>query len=201
MQVGFSVLEISKELMYNFHYEKWMKLFPDAKLLFTDTDSLCYMVYEDPYKVMAKIPDEFDFSEYPKTHELYDVTNMKVLGKMKDETKGLPMVSYIGLRPKLYCLKHLNINKKTAEIEVVDQIKGKGLTETVRKNQLTFADFEKCVEDRKVKTVVQRTIGSDHHHLYTYEINKIGLSAADDKRWICDDGISTLAHGHCKLFS
>ena len=44
--------------------------------------------------------------------------------------------------------------------------------------------------------VTQRTIRSDHHILGTYEMRKVGLSAADDKRWIQADGISTLAHGH-----
>ena len=73
------------------------------------------------------------------------------------------------------------------------------MTATVRKNQLSIADFDKCVIDRQVKTVVQRTIGSDYHNLYSYEMRKIGLSAADDKRWIADDGISTLAHGHYKI--
>ena len=44
--------------------------------------------------------------------------------------------------------------------------------------------------------VQMNTIRSDHHKLFTYNINKIGLSAFNDKRYILDDGISTLAHGH-----
>ena len=64
-------MEISKVLMYEFHYEKWLPRFPEAKLLFTDTDSLCYAVNQNPYDVMSTFPDEFDFSEYPKTHSLY----------------------------------------------------------------------------------------------------------------------------------
>ena len=81
MQVGFAILEISKTLMYDFHYNKWLPKFPEAKLLFTDTDSLCYKVAQDPVKVMATFSDDFDLSEYPKNQELCEPKNMKVLEK------------------------------------------------------------------------------------------------------------------------
>ena len=35
IQVGFAILDLSKEHMLNFHYNVWMKTFPTAKLLFT----------------------------------------------------------------------------------------------------------------------------------------------------------------------
>ena len=53
--VGFSVLELSKYKMYDFHYNVMQKLYPDNKLslLFTDTDSLCYKIEtEDIYEDM-----------------------------------------------------------------------------------------------------------------------------------------------------
>ena len=42
-------------------------------------------------------------------------------------------------------------------------------------------------------------IRSHKHELYSETINKVALSAADDKRIIQDDLISTLAIGHYKL--
>ena len=45
MYVGFTGLELSKWEMYNFHNNFMIRKF-NTKLLFTDTDSLCYEVYE-----------------------------------------------------------------------------------------------------------------------------------------------------------
>ena len=51
---------------------------------------------------MFETKDGYDFSNYPKDHPLYDETNKKVIGKLKDECAGAPIAEYIGLRPKLY---------------------------------------------------------------------------------------------------
>ena len=56
---------------------------------------------EDVYKDMAETKDQYDFSDYLKDHPLFDETNKKVLGKMKDECTGAPISEYIGLRPKM----------------------------------------------------------------------------------------------------
>ena len=42
-------------------------------------------------------------------------------------------------------------------------------------------------------------IRSHKHDIYTEEINKIALSAEDEKRVVLEDGIKTLAFGHYKL--
>ena len=52
--VGFTILEISKWEKYNFHYNFMIKKI-NTKLLFTDTDSLCYEIYgKNIYKKIYK---------------------------------------------------------------------------------------------------------------------------------------------------
>ena len=104
--MGFSVSELSKLLMYKFHYEiplmyifHYVKNKFDAKLLFTDTDSLVYEVKgEDAYEVFYSDKHLFDFSNYPVNSKYYNPTNVSVLGKMKDEFKGVPISEFIGLK-------------------------------------------------------------------------------------------------------
>ena len=42
-------------------------------------------------------------------------------------------------------------------------------------------------------------IRSHKHNVFTEEVNKVALSANDDKRYILEDGINTLALGHYKI--
>ena len=64
--VGFTVLELSKWLLYDFHYNFIKKHF-DAELLFTDTDSLTYGIKsEDAYENFFKDKHLFDLSNYSK---------------------------------------------------------------------------------------------------------------------------------------
>ena len=56
------------------------------------------------YKDMAEMQDEFDCSDYPEYHFLYNKKNKKVLGKFKDEMCGNIIYEYVGLRSKMYSI-------------------------------------------------------------------------------------------------
>ncbi|GFX81371.1 uncharacterized protein TNCV_142211 [Trichonephila clavipes] len=132
--IGFSILDISKILMYNFHY-KYIKSKYDtnAKLLFTDTDSLCYeIVTQDVYEDMQKDLHFFDTSDYPQTHPLYCEINKKVLGKMKDELSSSLALEFVGLKPKMYSLKSAEMEKKTA----------KGVSKIIIQQQIRHTDYK-----------------------------------------------------------
>ena len=70
----FTVIELSKWLMYDFHYNFIKKNF-DVKLLFTDTNSLAY-------KIKSKnVYEEFFKHKYLIDSNFFDETNKKVIGK------------------------------------------------------------------------------------------------------------------------
>ena len=103
--VGFTVLDLSKWLMYDFHCNFIKKNF-SAELLLTDTDSLTYEIKsENIYKEFYKWKDLFDFSNYAKDSTFYDDTNKKVIGKMKDECGGVNIDQFTGLKSKMYSIK------------------------------------------------------------------------------------------------
>ena len=105
--IGMSVLDISKTLMYEFHYEAIKQRYKDkAKLLFTDTDSLCYFIETaDLENDRLEEIHKYDTSNYPLDHKLYSEENKKVIGKMKDETCGKQIEEFVGLRAKLYSFR------------------------------------------------------------------------------------------------
>ena len=102
--VGFCILELRKLLMYKLHYDYVLKTF-NAKLLFTDTDSLVYESKDgNVYEQCFKDRNLFDFSRYPINSYYHDISNKKVLGKMKDEFNGVKISDFVGLKSKMYSL-------------------------------------------------------------------------------------------------
>jgi hypothetical protein len=193
MYAGFCVLEHSKLLMYNFHYNVILKRFGSkARLLFTDTDSLCYHIKcENVYDEMYLDRHLYDTSNYDLLHPLYSKTNEKKLGTFKDECSGQSPLEFVGLRSKMYSLLvHRNKDsKKTAKgvkrLFVEKHVKHEMYLETLKSKKCTRANF---VNFRSLS-----------HNVQTVNFSRICLSAYDDKRYVLSDGISTYAYGHYKL--
>ena len=193
--LGMCILDLSKTIMFDFHYNYIKPKYGDnAKLLFTDTDSLMYEIQtEDFYKdISGDVKDRFDTSDYPENHPSGIPTgiNKKVLGMMKDEAAGKIIKEFVGLRSKLYSFKME---------EGGENKKCKGVKKQVVENSLTFEDYKTCLTTGKELLRKQNILRSYNHEVYTEEINKIALSALDDKRYILSDGIHTLAWGHYKI--
>jgi hypothetical protein len=191
--VGMSVLDLSKLHMYKFHYDYIKEKYGDkAKLLFTDTDSLTYHIQtDDLYKDINENKNYFDLSNYPKDHFCFDGSNKAVIGKFKDETDGKPITNFIGLRSKMYSIK-LDDNKEKAT--------GKGIKKQALKTKIKHSDYQRCLLGKELSDKQQHIqfnlIRSEKHQLYTYSLNKVGLSCYDDKRYLLEDGITSYSYGH-----
>ena len=193
--LGMCILDLSKTIMYDFHYNYIKPKYGEkAKLLFTDTDSLMYEIQtEDFYKdISGDVKDRFDTSDYPENHPSGIPTgiNKKVLGMFKDEAAGKIIKEFIGLRAKLYSfiMEDEKENKRC-----------KGVKKQVVENSITHEDYKTCLRTGKEQLRKQNILRSYEHEVYTEEVNKIALSSIDDKRYILDDGIHTLAWGHHRI--
>jgi hypothetical protein len=111
--LGMCILELSKTLMYEFHYDYIKPKYGDkARLLMTDTDSLVYEIETGDFYADTKcdIQARFDTSDYPRDHPATAVgftvgANKKILGMLKDETAGAEIGEFAGLRAKCYALR------------------------------------------------------------------------------------------------
>jgi hypothetical protein len=204
ISVGFSVLDLSKTLMYDFHYNYMKKKYGDkAKLLFTDTDSLCYEIEtDDIFKDMWEKKELFDFSDFPDDCKYFDATNKKVIGVFKSETGFIVIIEFVGLRSKMYSIlpekKDEEGKEEEKKKETKRERKAKGIKKGVIEKDLKHQTYVDVLKNGTQQMASMKTIRSDHHQVYSYTINKIGLSAYDDKRYILDDGMNTLAIGHYK---
>jgi hypothetical protein len=77
---------------------------------------LYYVTTDDIYKDMQTDKHLFDFSNYDKSHFLYDSTNAKKPGLFKDWWHSyLIITQFVGLRSKMYSLKYSNVEQKKAK--------------------------------------------------------------------------------------
>ena len=194
--LGMCILDLSKTIMYDFHYNYIKSKYGDkAKLLFSDTDSLmCEIQTEDFYKdISGDVKDRFDTSDYPENHPSGIPTgiNKKVLGMMKDEAAGKIIKEFVGLRAKLYSYK---MYEGGEEIK-----KCKGIKKQVVESSIKHEHYKTCLLTGKEQLRKQNILRSYSHEVYTEEVNKVALSALDDKRYILSDGVHTLAWGHHKI--
>jgi hypothetical protein len=193
--LGVAILELSKLIMYEFHYNFVHNKFGRrAQLLFTDTDSLTYEietedVYEDFRQVEKGI---FDFSNYPPNHPNYSAEFARVPGLFKDVAASAAIKCFTGLRSKMYSY----ITESCGEIKVA-----KGVKKHIVDKFITYADYFNTLMSNVQTENTFSTIRSRLHQVSTDEQRKISLSPFDDKRYILWNKIETLPYGHFQINS
>ena len=190
--VGMCILDLSKMLMYDFHYNYIKKKYNNrARLLFTNTDSLTYEIdTEDIYKDFWNDKDMLDNSDYLESSPYYCNVNKKIIGKFKDEACGIPITEFIGLKSKMYSyVKDNEKGERTAKL----------IKKNVTKNNIRHEDYKNTLINNEQMHHKMKTIRRQRHQLGSYEINNVSLSCLDDKHYIPYKGTSSYAYGHYKI--
>ena len=154
--IGMCILDLSKTLMYDFHYNYIKQNYGNkAKLLFTDTDSLTYEIETtDVYLDFWNDKDKFDNSDYPENSPYSNKTNKKVIGKFKDEAAGVPIVEFVGLR----YIKDNDEGGKTA----------KGIKKNIITKNIKHEDYKEVLFNNKQMHHTMETIRSNNHQLGSF---------------------------------
>ena len=171
--LGQAILDLSKIVMYEFHYDYIKQKYPEGlTLCYMDTDSLIYDIEtEDFYGDIAEdVKDRFDRSGYNPDRPLPVGLNKKVIGLMKDELGGEIMTEFVTLRPKMYAYK-------TGESE---SKKCKGIKKCVVKKTISFEDYKAWLFRGETSYRSQLMFRSSKHKVKTLEVNKLALSRDDD---------------------
>jgi hypothetical protein len=113
------------------------------------------------------------------------------LGKFKDELSGKIMNVSIGLRSKLYAYKMFEDEEERKN--------AKGVKKNVIQKEICFEVFRKCLLTKEPIYRKQNLFRTENHDIYTVEQIKKALSAYDDKRFVLENGINTLAWGQYKI--
>ena len=184
--IGACILETSKLHMYQFWYEHLKNKYK-VELVYTDTDSFIIEVEtDDIYKDMFEDKNLYDFSEYPKDHPNYDITNKKVLGKFKDEMKSKIITEFIGLKPKMYSFNYIDNNI------VVNNNVHKGVKNSI---SLNHGEYKRSLYKEELIYKEFYNLQLNKQNIYLDKIKKIALNPFESKRyWI--DNINSLPYGY-----
>ena len=128
---------------------------------------------EDIYEDFSSNKELFDFSNYLTKSNFHDNSNKLVNRKLKDETGGVAIEEFIGLKPKIYSLLVDNSEHKKA--------KGVNKNVVAAINHNEYKDV--LLHNNCIRHSMNR-IQSNDDIIGTYEINEISLSCFDDKMYI-----------------
>ena len=122
------------------------------------------------------------------------VKTKKYLLKFKDELGGKIMTKFSALRAKTYSFLIDDFTDDDYEKNRIVNKKAKGTKKYVVKRKILF-NYLDSFSKNKVLYRSQQRFRSDHHKVYTEEVNKIALSSNDNKRIQTFDKVTTCSYG------
>ena len=114
----------------------------------------------------------FDMSYFEITNPFYKPEfqdNKAVVGLMKDEVAGNPIIEFVGLRPKMYSFQGMKV-KAEGRIEYFDKYRAKGL-QRVSAAKFTHTQYLEQLEHPDENFVIKRLLGSRLHKIYGIEVD------------------------------
>ena len=146
-------------------------------MLYTDTDSFfLHFFVEDLAKEINSRPQlrgAFDFSEISNGH-LFNLgrghadLHSGEVGYFKDETKGNPIVEFIGLRPTTYSFPMCDASEPIPGVNYPMDIRHKAVAKGVARFQIKrfkHEDYVRMFNGGALTNVVNRRIGSKLHQV------------------------------------
>ena len=109
---------------------------------------------------------------------------------MKDESNGVTIQEFVGLRPKMYSLLYTETNK-TVEKKVA-----KGVAKHITKREIRHEFYKQCLFNQGQEIVSMRQLRSYNHNIFSINLNKVGLSPFNNKRYILNNGFDSIAYRH-----
>ena len=111
--LGQAILDLSKTLMYEFHYDYiGSKYCSKVKLCYIDTDIFVYEIETEHFyrDIVKDVKKRFDTSGHSKddNRSLRSGENKKVTGLMKYELGGKIMTEFLALRAKMYAYRKID---------------------------------------------------------------------------------------------
>ena len=189
--LGQAILDISKTLMYEFWCDYIKPKYGDmARLCYMDTGSfIIYIKTEDFYKDIASDVERlFDTSNYDEDDKrpLPIGKSKKEIGLFKEDLGGKIMTEFCAFRAKAYAYKLDDDTEKK---------RAKGTKKCIVTKEIPFKNYMDSLFNNDVMAKSQQRFRSDHHRVYTEEVNKIALSSNDDKRLQKYDQVTTYLYG------
>ena len=161
-----------------------------VKLCYVGTDSFIINIFTEHFFEDIKNDAErwFDTSNYDKNDKrsLQIGVNKKVIGMFKDELGGKIIKEFCALRAKTYTY----LMDDDSELK-----KAKGVRRCVIKRRLMFENYKDSLFNDKTIMRSQLRFKSDHHNVYTEEVNKIALNSSDNKSLQTFDKVATYPYG------
>ena len=190
--LGMSILDISKTLMYKCWYDYIKPKYEDrAKLRYTDTVSfIIHIITEDFFvDISDDLERWFDTSNYDENDQrpLPISKSKKVIGLFEDELGGKIIKEFCAIRAKTYAYL---MGDDGSEVK-----KAKGIKKMRNETRTYVWKLRDCLFNGEVILKSQQRFKSDHHKLYTEEVNKIALGSNDDKKLRTFDRNETYPYG------